>query len=153
MQKLPENKTRKNLRIAQCVLYLIQIVLCTFTYVRIPNPDNPGEYLYRTVPDMLAYMGASFDVGQDAMHAYVPSYLIFFIIPIVGFFFCALDKQRNLKNIVSLFCCMLGVLSILMIVTINFLDIGSTLALLLYLLISFLTTIAIMARLTKDDNT
>ena len=72
MQKLPENKTRKNLRIAQCVLYLIQIVLCTFTYVRIPNPDNPGEYLYRTVPDMLAYMGASFDVGQDAMHAYVP---------------------------------------------------------------------------------
>ena len=103
MQKLPENKTRKNLRIAQCVLYLIQIVLCTFTYVRIPNPDNPGEYLYRTVPDMLAYMGASFDVGQDAMHAYVPFYLIFFIIPIVGFFFCALDKQRNLKNIVSLY--------------------------------------------------
>ena len=151
MLKLPENKTRKRLRIAQCVFYLIEIILCTFTYVRIPNPDKAGEYAYKTVPDMLAYIGDTFEAGQEAMGIYAPFYLIFFIIPTVGFFFCALDKERNLKNVVSLFCCMLGVLSILMIVTINFIDFGSTFALLFYLLISFFTTIAMMARLVKDD--
>lgn len=42
-------------------------------------------------------------------------------------------------------------LAILLIITINYIDIGSTLALLLYIAISFITTIAMMSRLTKDD--
>ena len=79
----------------------------------------------------------------------LPLNFIFVIIPVVGFFFCALDKQSNMKNIVSIFCCLFGVLSIMMIVTVNFLSLGSLISLLLYLLISFLSALSIFARMVK----
>jgi len=153
MFKLPENKTRKKLRITQCVFYLILILLCTFTYVRIPNPTQAGSYFYATVFDMLGYMGGTFpDIpATEALKSYIPFFLIFPVIPIVGFFFCALDKERNMKNIVSLVCCLLGVFSILFIVTLNFIDIGSMLSLLVYILVSFITTIAMMARIVDNS--
>ena len=75
-------------------------------------------------------------------------FFVFLVIPIVGFFFCALDKERNLKNIVSIICCLLGVFSILTIVSVNFISYGSLFALLFYLLSSFITAFAMMARLT-----
>ncbi len=152
MIRIPENKTRKKLRITQCVFYLFEIFFCTLTYVCIPNPNKAGDYFFATVIDMLGYIGGtSPDIpGADALKAYYPFYLVFFAIPIVGFFFCALDKERNMKNIASVICCLLGVLSILTIVTLNFISIGSLLALLLYIVISFITTIAMMARLTDD---
>lgn len=155
MLKLPENKTRKRLRITQCVLYLLQVFLCTMTYVTIPNPSDPTNNFYATVFDMLSYLGGSGEnVAQSqfsAFQSYIPYYFIFILIPIIGFCFCAFDKERNLKNIVSLICCLIGVLAILLIITINYIDIGSTLALLLYIAISFITTIAMLSRLTKDD--
>ena len=79
----------------------------------------------------------------------LPLNFIFVIIPVVGFFFCALDKQSNMKNLVSIFCCLFGVLSIMMIVTVNFLSLGSLISLLLYLLISFLSALSIFARMVK----
>lgn len=153
MLKLPENKTRKKLRITQCVFYLILILLCTFTYVRIPNPHQAGQYFYATVFDMLGYIGGTFpDIpAAEALKSYIPFFFLFPVIPTVGFFFCALDKERNMKNIVSLLCCLLGVLSILLIVTLNFIDIGSMLSLLVYILVSFITTIAIMARIVDNS--
>ena len=154
MLKLPENKTRKKLRITQCVLYLILVFLCTCSYVKFPNPQQLGVYEHRTVLDMLEYFfGGTFpDIpASTAFQAYIPFYFIFPVIPTVGFFFCALDKERNMKNIVSLLCCLLGVLSILLIVTLNFIDIGSMLSLLVYILVSFITTIAIMARIVDNS--
>lgn len=65
MLKLPENKTRKRLRITQCVLYLLQIFLCTMTYVTIPNPSDPTDNFYATVFDMLSYLGGSEKVLQN----------------------------------------------------------------------------------------
>ncbi len=157
MLKLPDKQPRKGLRITQCVLYLIEIFLCTMTYINIPNPDNPAEHFYATVFDMLGYIGGTFSENLSesqlgAIQSYVPFYIIFLIIPIIGFFFCALDKYRNLKNFVSLGCCLVGVVSILNIVTLNYIDFGSTFALLIYLAISFITTVAMMARLNKDDD-
>ncbi len=153
MFKLPENKTRKKLRITQCVLYLILILLCTFTYVRIPNPEQAGQYFYATVFDMLGYIGGTFPniPASEALQSYIPFFFIFPVIPLVGFFFCALDKERNMKNIVSIICCLLGVVSILFIVTLNFIDIGSMLSLLVYILVSFITTIAMMARIVDNS--
>ncbi len=152
MIKIRENKTRKKLRITQCVLYLIQIFMCTLTFVHIPNPDSNGHDFYATVFDMLGYIGGSFpDISASAaFQSYYPYFFIFPLIPIVGFFFCALDKERNLKNIVSVFCCLFGVLAILLIVTLNFMDIGSMLSLLFYILISFITAIAMMARIADN---
>ena len=150
MLKKPENKTRKKLRITQCVLFLAQLLFCTFTFVQIPNPDPTKLGFYATVFDMLGYLGGDFpDVAQSsAFSSVLPLFFVFLVIPIVGFFFCALDKERNLKNIVSIICSLLGVFSILTIVSINFISYGSLFALLFYLLISFITAFAMMARLT-----
>ena len=152
MLKIPENKTRKKLRITQCVLFLILAVFCSFTFVHIPNPDGSGKDFYATVFDMLGYMGGEFPDStlSESFKSVLPFYFIFIIVPIVGFFFCALDKERNLKNIVSIILCLAGVFSILTVVSLNFISYGSLFSLLVYILLSFITTIAMMARLTKD---
>lgn len=150
MLKKPENKTRKKLRITQCVLFLAEILFCTFTFVQIPNPDPTKLGFYATVFDMFGYLGGKFPEGAqgEAFSSMLPLFFVFLVIPVVGFFFCALDKERNLKNIVSIICSLLGVFSILTIVSINFISYGSLFALLFYLLISFITAFAMMARLT-----
>ena len=152
MLKIPENKTRKKLRITQCVLFLMLAVFCSFTFIEIPNPDLSGQNFYATVFDMLGYMGGSFpDTAlSESFKSVLPFYFVFIIIPIVGFFFCAPDKERNLKNIVSIILCLAGVFSILTVVSLNFISYGSLFSLLVYILLSFITTIAMMARLTKD---
>ncbi len=152
MIKIKENKTRKRLRITQCVLYLFQIVFCsTFNFVRVVDPET-GNVAFRTVFGMLGYMMSDFsDVVLGAEFASVlPVFFIFPIVPIVGFFFCALDKERNMKNIASLICCLVGVFTITNFLGINMLTYGSVFALINYILISFITAIAMMARLTKD---
>lgn len=153
MLKKTENKTRKRLRITQCVLFLAEILFCTFTYVNIPNPDSSKPGFYATVFDMLSYLGGDFPQSSQssAFSASLPLYFVFLILPIVGFFFCALDKERNMKNLVSIACSLLGVFSILTVISINFISYGSLLALLFYILISFITAFAMMARLTDEQ--
>ena len=155
MLKKPENKTRKRLRITQCILFLAQILFCTFTFVQIPSPDPSKVGFYATVFDMFGYLGGEFpDTAQSAaFSSALPVFFIFLVIPVVGFFFCALDKERNMKNIVSIICSLLGVFSILTIISLNFISYGSLLALLFYILISFITAFAMMARLVDDNNT
>lgn len=151
MLKIPENKTRKRLRITMCIFYLVQIYLCTCSYIYLPVSKDITEN-YLSVFGMLSYLGGTFsDVeGSQAFQKIIPFFFIFIVIPIVGFFFCALDKERNMKNIVSIICCLLGVLSILLVVSSYTLCFGSLFALLLYILTSFITTIAMMARVVKD---
>lgn len=153
MNKIAENKTRKKLRITLCILYLLEIVLCTMPYIQYIDPDTK-MLSSLSVFDMLSYLGASFPdaaLGKSLTQAAL-FMIILLIIPIVGFFFCALDKERNLKNVVSLLCCLLGVISILFVVTGSTISLGSMLGLLLYLLICFLTTISIFARYTKSPD-
>lgn len=151
MIAIPENKTRKRLRISLCVFYLIQIFLTTMPYLRGYNSN--GSIMEFTVFDMLGYIGGNIpnSLAGNAMKQYILFMPIFIIIPIIGFFFCALDKQRNMKNIVSMLCCLGGVVSILLIISISFLDTGSLFALLFYVLMCFLTSLSMMARIT--DNT
>lgn len=153
MNKIPENKTRKRLRITLCVLYLFEIVFCAWPYYGF---IQDGNLVTDSVFEMLSALGTGNVVGAtasdfQAINRFLPLNFIFVVIPVVGFFFCAFDKERNLKNIVSLLCALAGVVSILTIVTINLLSLGSMLALLVYLLISFLSSISIMARYTKSN--
>ncbi len=150
MIKLDENKTTKRLRVAQCVLYLLQIFFCTFPYIQGISSDN--QFYSYTVFDMLSFMGGTFpsSSGGDALQKALPYFLIFLVIPIIGFFFCLFDKYRNLKNIVSIFCCLAGVLSILLIVG-YLISLGSLISLLLYMVICFITTMAMFARIAKDS--
>ncbi|MCD8026024.1 MAG: hypothetical protein LUF33_03595 [Clostridiales bacterium] len=152
MIKLPENKTRKRLRLTLCVLYLFEIIFCTMPYLQ--GYDSSGNLATYSVIDMLSYLGGELPETADgsAFQTYTIFMFVFFIIPIVGFLFCAFDKQRNLKNIVSVICCLLGVLSILALVSYG-LSLGSLLALLVYLVICFLTTLSMFARITdKEEN-
>lgn len=151
MNKIAENKTRKKLRITLCVLYLFEIVLCTMPYFQYSTPDHILHSY--SVFDVMSLWGSNvFGSAQSISAAHFSLFVpVLVIIPVVGFFFCALDKQRNLKNIASLICCLLGVISILTMVSYT-ISLGSTLALLLYLLICFLTTISIFARYSKSPD-
>lgn len=149
MNKKDENKTCKRLRITLCVLYLIEIVLCTMPYFQYVTSDNILKSY--SVFDVMSLWGSEVfgsaqGVSAGQFSLFVPALVI---IPVAGFFFCALDKQRNLKNVASLICCLLGVISILTMVSYT-ISLGSMLALLLYLLICFLTTISIFARYSKS---
>lgn len=151
MNKIPENKTRKRLRITLCVLYLFQLVFCAWPYYGF---IQDGRLVTDSVYEMLSALGTGNIVGAtssdfSAINRILPLNFIFVIIPVIGFFFCAFDRERNLKNIVSLLCALAGVVSILTIVTINLLSLGSMLALLVYILISFLSMLSIFARYTK----
>ena len=74
MLKKPENKTRKRLRITQCVLFLAEILFCTFTFVQIPNPDSTKLGFYATVFDMLGYLGGQFPEGDRVVPRDDPVY-------------------------------------------------------------------------------
>lgn len=149
MIKIEENKTRKRLRIAQCVLYLVEIFLCSFPYIN--GTASDGYFYSYSVFDILSYLGGKFPDSAEgaALQQAIPFFFIFLIIPIIGFFFCLFDKYRNLKNIVSIICCLAGVVSILFIVS-YLLSIGSLVALLLYIVICFITTMSMFARITDD---
>ena len=130
MNKIPENKTRKRLRTAMWVFYLLEIVLCSLPYYQY---SMDGKIYSNSVFDMLSALGAGNDIGlpsseYSAINTMIPLNFIFLVIPIVGFFFCVLDRKSNMKNIVSILCCLLGVVSILTIVTINLISLGSMLA-------------------------
>ena len=153
MNKIPENKTRKRLRTAMWVFYLLEIVLCSMPYYQY----SMNNTIYsNSVFDMLSALGAGNDIGLSsaeyaAVNTMIPLNFIFLVIPIVGFFFCVLDRKTNMKNVVSILCCLLGVISILTIVTINLISLGSMLALLLYILISFITIFSIFARFSAPS--
>ena len=119
MLKIPENKTRKKLRITLCVLYLVEIVLCALPYFQYIDEKNVLHSY--SVFDIMSVWGLS--GSNDAVFKYSLFMPIFFIIPIAGFFFCALDKKRNMKNIVSIICCLLGVLSIITMVSLSLIHI------------------------------
>ena len=74
MLKKPENKTRKRLRITQCVLFLAEILFCTFTFVQIPNPDSTKLGFYATVFDMLGCLGGQFPEGDRVVPRDDPVY-------------------------------------------------------------------------------
>lgn len=154
MNKIPEDKTRKVLRIFLCILYLFEIVLCAWPFINIPNGDGT-KVLSLSVFEMLSYIGQT--PANDGFQLSLPFFLLFPIIPIVGFFFCALDRKRNLKNIVSLLCCLLGIIAILFAVTPAMISYGSLFAMLLYVLIAFISSFSMMAwvianRKSKEEN-
>lgn len=150
MLKIPENKTRKRFRIAQCIFYAILVLLCSMPYIQGATSD--GKFFSYSVLDLMSFIGGSAN-GElgSAFLSYVMYTPILIIIPVVGFFFCLFDRERNMKNVVSLLCCAAGIVSILAIAGVA-MSLGAILSILIYLLVSFLTTIAIFARFTKDES-
>ena len=146
MTKIPENKTRKKFRIAQCIFYLMEIFFCSLPFIH--GADSQGKMYSYTILELISYIGGT--ATDDAFLNYVMYTPMVLIIPIIGFFFCVFDSQRNLKNVVSLACSAAGILAILYIAGAA-LSLGALLSLLVYLLISFITTLSMFARLQTDN--
>lgn len=148
MVKRPDIKTRKKLRIAMCVLYLLQIVFCTMPFIH--NFEANGS-ITSASPLFMITMLFGVISGLDSTAVTMCILCTFMlVIPLIGFFFCALDKERNLKNIASLICCLAGVFIILTIPK-EYISLGAILALILYVIIMFLTSVAMVMRLSKDE--
>ncbi len=147
MVKRPDVKTRKKLRLAMCVFYLLQIVVCTMPFIQ--NIDS--EHITSASPFFMFTLLFGSLSGLDSTTTTMCVLCIFMIvIPIIGFLFCSLDKERNLKNLVSAFCCLAGVFIILAIPS-QYISLGAIIAIILYIIIMLLTSVAMVMRLSKDE--
>ncbi len=148
MTKKPDIKTRKKLRYAMCALYLLEIVACTMPFIHYFKPDNE---IVSASPFFMITMLFGVTSGLDTtVITMCVMCILMVLLPVIGFFFCALDKERNLKNIVSVVCCLAAVFLILNIPG-AFMSIGAVFAILLYVVIMFLTSVAMVMRLSKDE--
>lgn len=148
MTKKPDIKTRKKLRYAMCALYLLEIVICTMPFVHRINPDGS---IVSASPFFMITMLFGVTSGMDGTVITMSVLCIFMVLlPTIGFFFCALDKERNLKNLVSVLCCLAAVFIILNIPG-SYISIGAILAIVLYIILMLLTSIALVMRLSKDE--
>ena len=66
MLKIPENKTRKKLRITLCVLYLVEIVLCALPYFQYIDEKNVLHSY--SVFDIMSVWGLSGSNYADFLH-------------------------------------------------------------------------------------
>ncbi len=154
MIKRPDIKVRKRLRIAMCILYLAQIVVCTFPYFQDVQFNKDGLVAMKSPFNMVILLfSVTSDMKGSVLSLAIIS-MILILIPIIGFFFCALDKERNLKNIASVICCFAGVFLIAGLLgneNVKYMSIGAVIAILLYIIIMFITSIAMVMRLSKDS--
>lgn len=150
MQKRPDIGTRKKLRLAMCVLYLVQIVVCTMPFIQDIKFNEDGLVTLASPFNMfLILFGVTSPLNSFIIQFSIVC-IALIIIPVIAFFFCSFDKERNIKNIVSLISCVAGVALILIFVPAKYMSIGAVIAILLYVLIMFLTSVAMVMRLSKD---
>ena len=59
MLKIPENKTRKRFRIAQCIFYALLVMLCSMPYIQGATTD--GKFFSYSVLDLMSFIGGTAD--------------------------------------------------------------------------------------------
>ncbi len=151
MLKRPDIKTRKKLRITMCIFYLLQILLCTMPFFQDTKFNEDGLVAMASPFKMFMILfGVTTTLSETVITISIIS-IALIVIPIIGFFFCALDKERNLKNIVSVLCCFSAVFLILAFIPMGNISIGAILAVLFYIILMFLTSFAMVMRLSKDS--
>lgn len=150
MNKLFENKQRKRIRLVMCFVYLFQIFLCTAPFVMLRSSSS-GKAKDESAFSIIykVFMGGG-DIGTAGGYTVFIPYFFIILLPVVGFFLCSLDKERNIKNVGSLIINFTAVIAILMVVPAGAMQIGSLVQLLLYILLTFLATAGMIARLNKE---
>ena len=90
MVKIPENKTRKRLRLLLCTLYLFEIFLCTMPYIQGNTSD--GKFYSYSVFDMISFWGGQIPRGRPFRHTHILCrYSLLF--PLSDFSFARLIKN------------------------------------------------------------
>lgn len=146
--KLEPTKQSKRLRIATCVLFVIQLFLCSSNYVTVFNGET-GESISFTVLHMLLWFN-----GETYQELYNVAALssIFAIIPLIGFLFAAFDKMRPVKFAVGIICSIAGATAITVLIG-PMLATGSLFALLLYVVTLFVSVLGLFSRYIKQPET
>jgi hypothetical protein len=130
-------KTANRLRLFICGLYIVQIILLTFSFMMDTTSDSAVGVSCFT----LIYRCFS---GGFVVQAIVA--LVIAIIPIAGFFVFSFDKTGNIKNIYGILSTVVAVFLIVNTVPGDSLAVGAVFSLLIYLLIVFLSVMGIFAR-------
>lgn len=142
--KIKETKKQKVMRIFIAVLYFFEVVLTTSPFVW--GVDEKGTPQQLTA-FQIAIQPDGYDGVQDIKIAIVFGLIL--LLPLVGFFFCILDKSR-IKNFYNLAC---GLICVCIITFGIGPDMGSGAfsSMLLYVLILFLNTINLLDSVKKPS--
>ncbi|MGN0477124.1 MAG: hypothetical protein ACI4HM_07290 [Ruminococcus sp.] len=145
MAKVP-NKTENKLRIACCVLYIIQVFFLTETYSYVETKGAETA----TGLSCFSLIYKSIDVGSIDLAIYS---IIMAVIPIAGFFIFCFDRTRNIKNVYGVLTSAVAVFLILSTIG-GYMAFGAMLAIILYIPIVFLSVMGMFARnlVPQDKN-
>lgn len=145
-KKSSENKSAKRVRITMAVLYFIEVILTTFPFMQGDAGDG-------TLGQLTAFEIAVRPGGYADTDAVKQALLfgVFILFPIIAFFFCILDRKSNLKNFISAACCVICVVLIVFVIGPQYIALGSVLAIILYIVILFLTAQGFQASIIRDE--
>lgn len=134
-----ETKRCRNLRRVLIFLFIVCGYLLSTTFA-VDMVEYEGE---KVVSYMTAINLALGTLGGDVPVRTNKVAFIFFIIPLVGFFFMFFDKKSNVKNFVGLVCGFLGVLSISFLIGGN-IGIGAMISIIMYFIIAVLSAFGVV---------
>lgn len=136
--QIKESKKTKRLRITLAVLYFIEVILTTFPFMW--TTDANGNIKELTAFEIAVQPGG-YQTAEEIKIAII--FAVFVLFPAVCFFFCVLDKSY-IKCFVSFACCIICACLITFGIGAT-ISMGAVVALLLYVLILFLTTTCMMS--------
>lgn len=139
----PENKKTKRVRIALCVLFLLNISCLSLPFIGLQTADS---YQVMTAFNLMYFLST----GDGQFMQLGGFCLLFLLLPLAGFCTAAFDKHRNIKSGVGLAVSVVGICAILFLGA-NSLSIGAIFALLLYLATAFCSVIMFMANLSVNN--
>ena len=139
-----ETKKQKFMRIFIAVLYFFEVVLSTSPFVwGMDDKGNPQQL----TAFQIAVQPNGYDGVQDIKLAIVFGLIL--LLPLVGFFFCILDKSR-VKNFFNLACGLVCVCIITFGIGPN-MGSGAFWSMLIYVFILFLNTINLLDSVKKSS--
>lgn len=129
-----ETKRCRNLRRILMILFVVcGYLLSTAFAVDVVEYKGEDTLSYMTALNLVfGTLGGEIPVRTNKIA------LIFFLIPLIGFFFMFFDKKSNVKNIVGLVCGFTGVLSISFLIG-GSIAIGSMISIIVYFIIAVLS--------------
>lgn len=134
-----ETKRCRNLRRILMILFVVcGYLLSTAFAVDVVEYKGEDTVSYMTALNLLfGTLGGEVPVRTNKIS------IIFFLIPLVGFFFMFFDKKSNVKNFVGLICGFVGVLSISFLIG-GSIAMGAMISIIVYFVIAILSAYGVV---------
>ena len=143
-----ETKRCRNLRRVLMLLFVVcGYLLSTAFAVDIVEYEGEEVVSYMTALNLaFGTLGGTVPVRTNRIA------LIFFIIPLLGFFFMFFDKKSNIKNFIGLACGFVGVLSISFLIG-GSIAIGAMISIVIYFIVAILSAYGVILNLADRKRT